>query len=202
MQQILKIILEIVMKLLNPVVSKVRKKAKPVIPPIIDSRTPGAVKITSSYPKYTDLSLHKGVDISAKKGAAIYALCDGVIAKTRHGAKGKSGASYVSLDNMVEYVVYRHCLPSVAFGDSVKAGDVVGHIDASGKWAGYHLHLEFQDRQGKHMEPMGILKKLQPDLKYTLVQGKYSGGRTVRNIFEKYNEAGLAIIDENYYTGE
>lgn len=208
MQQILKIILDIVMKLLTPVLEKVKKKAKPVIPPIRDERYKDedgkyvAVKITAAYPKYTDLSLHKGIDISAKKGQAVYAICDGVISKTRHGAKGKPVASYVVLDNGFEYVVARHCLPAVAFGDEIKAGDVLGHIDASGSWDGYHYHPEFQDLQGRHKEPMECLNRLQPGLKYTLIQGKYSGGRTVRDIFEKYNPAGLAIIDENQYTGE
>jgi len=90
MQQILDIILRLIKGFLQ-------KKTAPVIAPIIDERTPGAVKITSAYPKYTGLKLHKGIDISAKKGAPVYAICDGVVAKTRHGSKGKPGASYVML---------------------------------------------------------------------------------------------------------
>lgn len=187
-----------IIDLLKSIAERFLTQPPPVTPPIIDDRFPaGTVKITAAFPKYTDLSNHKGIDISAKKGAPVYAICDGIVAKTKRGRARFPGASYVIVDNGVEYTVSRHTLPCVAYGDSVKTGELIGHIDKSGNWDGYHYHLEFQDRRGNILEPMAVLNKLQPGLRYVLLKGKYSGGRTVRDIFEKYNPSGLAIIERS-----
>lgn len=190
--------LDLVKKHILPLLQRLLKK-KPPLPPPIHSPVQGAetLTVTGAYPKYTSLKPHKGIDFACKKGDPLIAICDGIVSRVRQGRRGSSPASYVVIDTPTESVIYRHCGKSpLSFGDDVKAGDLVGFADLTGRTTGYHLHFEVQDKKGNHVEPLTVLKRYQPNIKYRLLRGRWNGF-TLHDIFSKYNPDGLVIIKES-----
>ena len=52
-----------------------------------------------------------------------------------------------------EYQAYGHVTGSVKVGDQVEAGDVIGVLDNSGRWTGWHLHFEMWSRHKAPYDP-------------------------------------------------
>ena len=106
---------------------------------------------------YSDMRIHKGIDIKGKIGTFVSACSDGVIESiTPNTTLGnvvvidhKNGITvkYASLDNLKFKV-----------GDSVKAGDIIGTIGSipAECMDGEHLHLEVL-KNGKSVEPLKAL---------------------------------------------
>jgi murein DD-endopeptidase MepM/ murein hydrolase activator NlpD len=85
---------------------------------------------------------HEGVDITAKKKTAILATADGVVIKK---VKTKYGyGNMVVIDHNNGYkTLYAHMLAfNVRIGDTVKRGDIIGFMGATGLTTGVHLHYE------------------------------------------------------------
>ncbi len=97
--------------------------------------------ITSGFGKTKTGDHHKGVDIKAPKGTPVYASADGEIAfvtsepKWGHRVMIKHESSYKSL--------YAHMDSfTVARGQSIKAGEIIGYVGSTGQSTGPHLHFE------------------------------------------------------------
>ena len=154
--------------------------------------------ITGAYPKYTDLSKHSGLDFACKKGADIVFIAPGKVISVKVGKRGKPGSSYVKVKiKGGKQHIYKHCKPIVKKGDHVEAGQTGGTADLSGRTTGYHLHFECKKPDGKRFDPILELARFQPGLRYKFQAGRFSGGRSIRDIYEKYNPAGLKIIETN-----
>jgi len=89
---------------------------------------------------------HNGVDIGAAIGTEILAAADGeVIISRESGWNGGYGAYVVIRHGNGTQTLYAHnSSNAVVVGDSVKQGQVIGHMGRSGKATGIHLHFEIR----------------------------------------------------------
>ncbi|MGX1762811.1 M23 family metallopeptidase, partial [Streptomyces lydicus] len=89
---------------------------------------------------------HRGVDMAAPEGTAIYAAAAGVVADA--GPASGFGQWIVldhNINGSVVSTVYGHMYPSgvlVHTGDSVSAGQQIAMVGSNGESTGAHLHLE------------------------------------------------------------
>ena len=119
-----------------------------------------AHKISSRFGTRTDpisekIAMHKGVDIPAELGAPVTAPAAGVV-----GHVGTSTAGYgnyvklkVAEDTILIFAQLEEA--SVAEGDVVQAGDVIGLVGMSGRATGPHLHFEVIV-DGENVDPLGV----------------------------------------------
>jgi murein DD-endopeptidase MepM/ murein hydrolase activator NlpD len=97
---------------------------------------------------------HKGVDFAAPTGTPIHASADGKI--TFQGWKGGYGKVVMLQHDGVYSTVYGHMSrfeSSLSQGESVKQGQVIGYVGATGYATGPHLHYEFRIN-GVHQDPL------------------------------------------------
>lgn len=93
---------------------------------------PGYTSITSPFGKrYSPTagasSYHKGIDVGAPKGTALYAVCDGEITYT--GFLGGGGYTITLTSGLTKYT-YCHVSPTyvVYKGEQIKKGQLIGHV--------------------------------------------------------------------------
>ncbi len=105
-------------------------------------------KITSPFgvrlhPISNVYRFHAGVDIAASQGTPIYAAFSGKVAEVKYD---EWNGNYLKLSHDGNVTtVYCHCEKiTVAKGDSINAGDVVGYVGSTGSSTGPHLHFEFR----------------------------------------------------------
>lgn len=97
---------------------------------------------------------HKGIDIGAEKGTAIYAAMDGVV--TVSSSEGDYG-KHIDIENEDVLTRYAHCSKLlVEEGDEVKKGDKIAEVGSTGNSTGPHLHFEIR-RDGRTIDPEAIL---------------------------------------------
>jgi murein DD-endopeptidase MepM/ murein hydrolase activator NlpD len=123
---------------------------------------PGYTYITSDYGNRDDpfgvsssSEYHKGIDIGAPTGTPIIAPADGVVAWSYHS---NSAGNWVGIDHGDGlYTVFMHMsLSAVTEGQSVKAGDVIGYVGATGNVTGPHLHFAVR-LNGSYVNPHNYL---------------------------------------------
>jgi murein DD-endopeptidase MepM/ murein hydrolase activator NlpD len=103
---------------------------------------------------------HEGIDISSDKGDPVYATADGVV---------ETAAYTGDYGNLIEIrhgfglsTRYGHLSKyAVKVGDTVKRGQVIGYVGATGRATGSHLHYEIL-ANGKRIDPLRLLT--QPSL--------------------------------------
>lgn len=120
-------------------------------------------RITSSYGYRTNpvtgvYKMHGGLDIGASSGAGIYALLDGTVQKS---TKSDSYGNYVLIKHGNGYsTLYAHCSKLlVEKGQTVKAGEKIALVGATGNATGPHLHIEIR-KNGQKLDPEPLLGKL------------------------------------------
>ena len=107
-----------------------------------------------------DDDYHAGLDIAGDKGQPVYATAEGTISQAGyHGAYG----NLIVVDHGFGLQTrYGHLLDyKVKPGDKVKRGDVIGHVGATGRATGYHLHYEVL-ANGKLLNPLQLLTQQKP----------------------------------------
>jgi murein DD-endopeptidase MepM/ murein hydrolase activator NlpD len=98
---------------------------------------------------------HKGVDLTAPTGAAVFAALDGqVICSGKH----KQYGNYVVVDhgNGVSTVYAHHSLNLVQTGDIVRRGQKIAEVGRTGNATGPHLHFELRV-DGVQRNPLPVL---------------------------------------------
>jgi murein DD-endopeptidase MepM/ murein hydrolase activator NlpD len=113
----------------------------------VPSRMPvEGVRLTSSYgmrnhPVLRKRAQHNGVDLAAAHGTPVYATADGMVGKAQYWG---SYGNYVQIEHGGELQTrYAHLSSyTVALGDTVRKGDVIGYIGSTGRSTGPHLHYE------------------------------------------------------------
>lgn len=117
----------------------------PMVPPLLPDRS--QVRITSSFgyrtdPVYGGTRFHSGQDLATRNGYPIYAPGDGVVESTEFRFEGYGNE--IIIDHGFGYKTrYAHLSRiEVAPGMSVKRGDLIGAVGATGKATGSHLHYE------------------------------------------------------------
>lgn len=114
--------------------------------------------VTSNYgwrthPIYGDRRFHHGTDLGLARGSDVYATSSGTV-EAANWISGYGRQMQVRLDDG-SLVTYSHLLDynDLAEGTRVNAGDVVGHVNASGIGTGDHLHLEVWNVDGERQNP-------------------------------------------------
>ena len=84
---------------------------------------------------------HNGIDLAAPTGTPVYATADGVV--TRANWFSTYGL-YVSIDHGADLETrYAHLSKlSVADGERIEKGDIIGYVGSTGRSTGPHLHYE------------------------------------------------------------
>jgi murein DD-endopeptidase MepM/ murein hydrolase activator NlpD len=98
---------------------------------------------------------HAGLDIAGDRGQPVYATASGTV--TQVGYQGAYG-NLITIDHGFGLESrYGHLLNfSVKHGAKVKRGDVIGHVGATGRATGYHLHYEVH-ANGRLLNPLQLL---------------------------------------------
>jgi murein DD-endopeptidase MepM/ murein hydrolase activator NlpD len=100
------------------------------------------------HPIYKTRKMHTGIDLSAPRGAAVYATGDGEVVKA-----GKSTGGYgnmIIIDHGFGYkTLYAHLhTVDVSKGKTIKRGEKIGTVGNTGRSIAPHLHYEvrFHDK--------------------------------------------------------
>jgi murein DD-endopeptidase MepM/ murein hydrolase activator NlpD len=98
---------------------------------------------------------HAGLDIVGDKGQPVYATASGTV--THVGYQGAYG-NLITIDHGFGLESrYGHLLNfTVKQGAKVQRGDVIGHVGATGRATGYHLHYEVH-ANGRLLNPLQLL---------------------------------------------
>lgn len=130
--------------------------------------------------------LHPGIDLAAREGQPLYAVADGVVARSycswSDPPSAKPGQTrppgwcgpwprsmgfgeciWLVLDDG-RTVVYAHLSRRIVLaGEHVVRGQVIGMAGSTGYSSGPHLHLEVREARGFH-DPLPLLAHLSPKL--------------------------------------
>ena len=102
---------------------------------------------------------HKGVDIAAPTGTAIYAADSGVVEKAgwnRDGAGNGYGLSIIINHGNGVKTLYAHCSAKyVNAGQSVSQGQHIANVGNTGRSYGSHLHFEIH-QNGRIVPPQNV----------------------------------------------
>ncbi|MFM7828837.1 MAG: peptidoglycan-binding protein, partial [Actinomycetota bacterium] len=105
--------------------------------------------------------LHIGVDIIGPKGLALYAVVDGTITKM-YGADSKLSGNALRLTAPDStYYFYAHLdsfAPGITIGSTVRAGQIIGYMGATGNAGNSHLHFEIHRGGGEAINPYPVIK--------------------------------------------
>ena len=100
-------------------------------------------------------SRHKGVDLTAATGTAVFSALDGQVI---FAGKHKQYGNYVMVDhgNGVVTLYAHHSLNLVQIGDIVRRGQKIAEVGRSGNATGPHLHFELRV-DGVQRNPLPVL---------------------------------------------
>ena len=105
---------------------------------------------------------HKGVDICAAAGKPIYASAGGTVTKAGYNKAGAGtgyGYSVIISHGSGYTTVYAHCLSlAVHSGQTVKQGQLIGHVGSTGRSSGNHCHFEIR-RNGSYIAPQNVFSR-------------------------------------------
>ena len=106
---------------------------------------------------------HTGTDIWAPADAELYSCTDGTV--TYIGYSDGTGYAVVVTDEYGYEFHYYHMIRQTDFlqvGDTVKAGDLIGHVGNTGNSDLDHLHLTIVAPDGLYINPYPYLKAVEP----------------------------------------
>lgn len=108
-------------------------------------------------------SVHEGVDFEAPYGSPIHAIAAGVVVETNNpgwAALGVHVAIEHVIDGQVVVSAYGHMQQgsmTLAVGDTVYPGQVVGLVGSTGESTGPHLHFEVRQGGTTPVDPLAWL---------------------------------------------
>jgi murein DD-endopeptidase MepM/ murein hydrolase activator NlpD len=98
---------------------------------------------------------HSGLDIAGERGQPVYATASGTVRE--RGYQSGYGNLIVIDHGFGLETRYGHLLGyAVEKGAQVKRGDLIGHVGATGRATGYHLHYEVL-ADGRLLNPLRLL---------------------------------------------
>ena len=111
--------------------------------------------ITATFGQYgLWASYHTGLDFNGNSGDPILAVANGTVTETGYdGAYGNK--TVVTLDDGTEIWFCHQTSIYVSVGDTVRGGEVIGTVGATGNVTGSHLHLEVRPGGGGPVDPFG-----------------------------------------------
>lgn len=102
-------------------------------------------KVISSRFGWRSRDNHKGIDIAADKGTAIYAAAAGTVTVSQYGYGGGYGNYIIISHGNGVQTLYGHCSElCVSQGQYVSQGQLIAKVGSTGISTGNHLHLEIR----------------------------------------------------------
>ena len=102
-------------------------------------------------------SSHTGLDFNGETGDQIKAVAGGVV--TSAGYEGAYGnKTVITLEDGTEMWYAHQTSYFVSVGETVRAGQVIGSVGATGNVTGSHLHLEVRPGGGDPVDPYAALQ--------------------------------------------
>jgi murein DD-endopeptidase MepM/ murein hydrolase activator NlpD len=103
---------------------------------------------------------HRGTDVFAPYGSAVYAVSDGVIARTNWGSNSGLAIQLRSVDGNIYFYAHESAV-HVRAGQRVAAGQVIGRVGTTGNAAGTspHVHFEVWVGGGSAINPYSFLRR-------------------------------------------
>ncbi len=135
---------------------------------IPDAAPLAAGTITSAYaprryhPVVRRVLPHWGLDIAARHGAPVFATADGVVLATFSSTTYGTGVDLRHGDTFLTRYAHLSAL-SVRKGDRVRRGQLIGHVGATGRTTGPHLHYEAYVRRADGYHSVDPIRLLPPD---------------------------------------
>ncbi|GCD92186.1 M23 family metallopeptidase [Nocardioides sp. LS1] len=114
--------------------------------------------LTARFGEYSGLwsHFHTGLDFAAPSGTPIVAVAGGVVTST--GYDGSYGnKTVITLDDGTELWFCHQTSYAVSPGETVRAGQLIGYVGATGNVTGPHLHLEVRPGGGDPVDPYQAL---------------------------------------------
>jgi len=124
--------------------------------------------ITSAYgprryhPVMRRVLPHWGLDIAARHGAPVFATADGVVLATFRSPAYGIGVDLRHGDTFLTRYAHLSAL-SVRRGERVRRGQRIGHVGATGRTTGPHLHYEAYVRRADGYHSIDPIRLLPPD---------------------------------------
>ena len=88
---------------------------------------------------------HKGLDIAADTGEAVYAVASGEVIYASDGMRGYGNVVIVKHDHTITSLYAHNSELKVKQGDQVKQGDLIALLGSTGHSTGPHVHFEFRN---------------------------------------------------------
>ena len=112
------------------------------------------------HPIYKTRKMHKGVDLSCKRGVPVYATGDAIVEMTDKGMRRRGYGQQVLLNHEFGYKTrYAHLHKIyVKAGDRVTRGQLIGEVGSTGGSTGPHLHYEVI-YMGRHVNPVNYFNR-------------------------------------------
>jgi murein DD-endopeptidase MepM/ murein hydrolase activator NlpD len=105
---------------------------------------------------------HWGLDIAAPHGAPVFATADGVVLATFRSPAYGIGIDLRHGDRFLTRYAHLSAL-SVRKGDRVRRGQLIGHVGATGRTTGPHLHYEAYVRRANGYHSVDPIRLLPPN---------------------------------------
>lgn len=118
-----------------------------------------SVSLTARFGQYgLWSSYHTGLDFNGDTGDPIMAVANGTVTETGYdGAYGNK--TVVTLDDGTEIWYCHQTSIGVSVGDTVRGGEVIGTVGATGNVTGSHLHLEVRPGGGDPVDPYAAMQQ-------------------------------------------
>jgi murein DD-endopeptidase MepM/ murein hydrolase activator NlpD len=124
--------------------------------------------ISSKFGWRSSGAYHFGIDLAALQGTLIMAAGSGVVVEAAFSNKGYGNTVVIAHEDGMYHTRYAHLKKIlVKVGQKVAAGHRIGLVGDTGFVRGencgknaHHLHFEVK-RQGKHINPLSVLPRLQ-----------------------------------------
>lgn len=116
--------------------------------------------IRARHPIYKTRKMHKGVDLSCKRGVPVYATGDAIVQMTDEGMRRRGYGRQILLNHEFGYQTrYAHLNKIyVKEGERVTRGQVIGEVGSTGGSTGPHLHYEVI-YMGKNVNPVNYFNR-------------------------------------------
>lgn len=101
-------------------------------------------------------SAHTGLDFAAPYGTPIHAVAGGTVTSAGYdGAYGNK--TVITLEDGTEMWYAHQSTFAASYGQTVRAGDLIGYVGSTGNSTGAHLHLEVRPGGGDPVDPYAAL---------------------------------------------
>jgi murein DD-endopeptidase MepM/ murein hydrolase activator NlpD len=103
---------------------------------------------------------HAGLDLMGSRGEPIYAIASGTVTRSGYQSNGGLILDITGSQGMFFYGHFDSIV--VGYGDSVKAGQLIGYMGDTGSPGAVHLHLEVRPNgwSGGYEDPVPLIRSL------------------------------------------